>query len=97
MIDQIYRTKHFFCFYYTVSFSVPRNVRINSAQYFIKKLPHKKALPPVTFNHLSGIGYEDFMNLYKKCTAKPYSFFVIDTPLPSDNLSHFRKNLLERT
>ena len=25
------------------------------------------------------------MNRYKKCTAKPYSFLVIDTTLASDN------------
>ena len=36
------------------------------------------------------------MNLCKKCTAKPYSFLVIDATLASDNPSHFRENLLER-
>ena len=36
------------------------------------------------------------MNLYKKCTTKPYSFLVIDATLASHNLSCFRKNILER-
>ena len=36
------------------------------------------------------------MNLYKKCTGKPYSFLVTDTTLVSDNLLRFRKNILER-
>ena len=36
------------------------------------------------------------MNLYKKCTAKPWFFLVIDTTLTSDNLLRFRKNLMER-
>ena len=36
------------------------------------------------------------MNLYKKCTAEPYSFLAIDTTLASDNSLRFRKNLLER-
>ena len=36
------------------------------------------------------------MNTYKKCTAKPYSFSVIDTPLASDNAFCFRRKLLER-
>ena len=36
------------------------------------------------------------MNLYKKCTAKPKSFMVIDTTLTSDNPLRFRKNLVER-
>ena len=35
------------------------------------------------------------MNLYKKCTAKSYSFLVIVTTLASDNFSPFRKNFLE--
>ena len=35
------------------------------------------------------------MNLYKKSTAKPYSFLVIDTTFASQNSSLFRKNLLE--
>ena len=30
------------------------------------------------------IDFQDFMNLYKKCTAKSYSFWVIDTTFPSD-------------
>ena len=36
------------------------------------------------------------MNLYEKCTEKPYLILVIDTTLASDNLSRFRKNLVER-
>ena len=28
--------------------------------------------------HLSLITFQDFMNLYKKCTAKSYCFFVVD-------------------
>ena len=36
------------------------------------------------------------MNLYKKCTTKPYSFLVVDATLPSDNPLHFRNSLVER-
>ena len=36
------------------------------------------------------------MNLYKKCNTKSDSFLVINATLASDNLSRFRKNLLER-
>ena len=36
------------------------------------------------------------MNLYKKCTAKPYSFLVNDATLASDDLLRFRKNLFEK-
>ena len=41
--------------------------------------------------------FKDVMKLYKKCTTKPYSFFVNDTTLPSDNPLRFRCNLLGRT
>ena len=45
-------------------------------------------------NHLSDIDFQDFMNHYKRCTAKRYSFLVIAT-LASYNFSHFRNNLSE--
>ena len=35
------------------------------------------------------------MNIYKKCTAKPSSFLVLDATLASDALC-FRKNLLQK-
>ena len=41
-------------------------------------------------------GFQDFVNPYKNCTAKHYSFLVIDTTPASDNTLHFRKNLLGR-
>ena len=60
------------------------------------KIPNKRELQQIGFNHSKHIEFQDFMNLYKKCTAKSYSFLVIDTTLASDNSSRFRKNLLER-
>ena len=60
------------------------------------KIPNKKELQQISFNHSSDIDFQDFMNLYKKCTAKPYAFLVIDTTLTSGNSSRFRKNLIER-
>ena len=75
--------------------AAPKNRR-NSTHYFAMKIPNKRDLQQIAFNHSSDIDFQDFMNLYKKCTAKPYSFLVIDTTLASDNSSRFRKNLLER-
>ena len=60
------------------------------------KIPNKRELRQIAFNHSSDIDFQDFMNLHKKCTAKPYSFLVIDTTLASDNSLRLRKNLLER-
>ena len=42
------------------------------------KILNKLELQQIAFNHSSGIGYEDFMNLCKKCTTQPYSLLVID-------------------
>ena len=58
-------------------------------------IPDKRQLQQIAFNHSSDIDFNVFMNLYKKFTAKPYSFLVVDATLASDNLSQFRKNLLE--
>ena len=77
-------------------FPVPKNVRLNSTHYFVIKIPNKRDFQQVVFNHSSDTDFQNVMNLYKNCTAKPYSFLVIDITLASDNSSHFRKNFLER-
>ena len=78
-------------------FALPKNIRLNSTHYFIMKIPNKGELHQIASNHTSDIDFKDFMNFYKKCTAKPYSFLVIDATLASDNPSRLRKDLLERT
>ena len=60
------------------------------------KIANKHEPQQIAFNHSSDIDFKGFMNLYKKYTAKPYSFLVIDATLASDNPLRFRKNLLER-
>ena len=55
------------------------------------KITNKRELQQIAFNHSSDIDFQDFMNLYKKCTAKPYSFLVIDITPASDNSLRFRK------
>ena len=77
-------------------FAVPKNIRLNSTYNFIMKIPNKRKLPQIAYNLSSNIKFKDFVNPYKKCTAQPCSFLVIDATIASDNLSRFRKNLLER-
>ena len=60
------------------------------------KILNKWELQQIAFNHSSNIDFKEFMNLYKKWTAKPYSFLVTDATLATDTLSGFRKNLLEK-
>ena len=77
-------------------FAVPKNIRLNVTHYFIINIPNKQELQQTGFNHSKDIDFKEFMNVYKKYTAKPHSFLVIDAILASDNPSRFRKNLLER-
>ena len=66
-------------------FKVPKDVRLNSTHFFLMKIPNKRELQQTVLNHSSDIDFKDFMNIYKKCTAEPYSFLVNDTTLPSDD------------
>ena len=77
-------------------FAVLKSIRLNSEHYFIMKNPNKLERQQIAFHHSSDIDFKDFINFYKKCTAKSFLFLVIDTILASDNSSGFRKNLLER-
>ena len=74
-------------------FKVPKDVRNNSTHFFIMKIPNKRELMQIAINHSPDINTKDFIEIYRKCTDKPYSFLVIDTTLPSNNLLRFRKNL----
>ena len=76
-------------------FVVPKNIRLNSTHYFVIKVPSKRGLQQIWFNHFSDIDLQDFMNLYRKSTAEPISFSVIDTTVATDNPLRFRNNLVE--
>ena len=50
-------------------------------------IPNKSELQQIVYNHSPAIDFKkDFMNLYKKCTAK----------CTSDNPLGFRMNILEK-
>ena len=55
-------------------FAVPKNIRLNSTSYFIMKISNTGELQQIVSNDSPDIHFKDFMNLYKKCTAKPYFF-----------------------
>ena len=74
-------------------FKVPKDVRLNTSHFCIAKIPNKRELQQIAINHSSDINTKDFANIYRKCTAEPYSFLVNDTTLASDNPLRFRKNL----
>ena len=76
-------------------FKVPEDVRLNSTHFVIMNIPNKRELQQTALNHSSDIDFKDFMKIFKKFTAEPYSLLVNDATLPSDDPLRFRKNLLE--
>ena len=77
--------------------SLPKDIRLNSTHYFVMKIPNKRELQQIAFNHLSDIYFQDFTNLFKECNSKSFPLLVINTTLLSDNSSRFKSNLLEKT
>ena len=72
-------------------FAVPKDITLNSTQYFIMKTLNKQELKQIASHNSSDTDFQKFVNLYEKCTEKPYSFLVIDT-----NLAQITLHVLER-
>ena len=39
-------------------FSLPKNIRLNSTHFFVMKIPNKRGLQQIAFNHLSDISFK---------------------------------------
>ena len=74
-------------------FKVPEDVRLNTTNVFIPKIPNKIDFQQIVLNYLSDISTKDSIKIHKECTAEPYFFLVNDTTLASDNPLKFRKSL----
>ena len=66
---------------------VPKDVRLNTAHFFITKIPNKRELQQIALNHSSDISTKDVMIYAKNILLNhiPYSFLVNGTMLASDN------------
>ena len=73
-------------------FKVPKDVEPNSTHFFIMIISNKRELRQIALNHSPDINSKDFIKIYKKYTAEPYSFLVNDAMLASDNPLSFRKS-----
>ena len=58
-------------------FPVPKNLRLNSAHYFVMKIPSKRELQQIVFNHSSGIDFQNFINLYKSVPRNHILFWLL--------------------
>ena len=76
-------------------FKVPKEIRLNTTHFVIKKIPNKRELQQIVLNHSLDIDFKRFMKIYKRYTVEPYSFLFNDTTLSSNNPLRFRKNLSE--
>ena len=47
-------------------FKVPKDVRLNTTQFFITKILNKRELRQIAINHSSDISAKDFVNIYRK-------------------------------
>ena len=47
-------------------FKVPKDVRLNTTNFFIAKIPNRKELQQIAINHSSDINTKDFVNIYRK-------------------------------
>ena len=76
-------------------FRVPKDFWLNTTRFCIAEIPNKMELQQISINHSSDIKTGNFINIYRECTAEPYSFLVNDTTLASDNPLRFRKILFK--
>ena len=56
-----------------------KTIKLNVTHCFIIKIPNKRELQQMALNHLSDIGFEDFMKLCKDYTKEQYLFSVNNT------------------
>ena len=56
------------------------------------KIPNKRELQEIAFDHSSDILFQDFTNLYKRSTVELYSFLVINAILSSDKFLALQKD-----
>ena len=57
-------------------YKVPKDVRLNTTDVFIAKIPNRRELREIAINHSSDINTKNFTNICRKCTVEPYSFLV---------------------
>ena len=76
-------------------FNVLKDIRLNTTHFIIAKILNKRELQQIPINNSADKKTGDFINIYRECTVKPYSFLVNDTTLASDNSLRLRKILFK--
>ena len=55
-------------------FSIPKDIRLNSAHYLIMKINNNRELQNTAINHSADIDYKDFVKIYRECTKNRILF-----------------------
>ena len=58
-------------------FKVQKDVRLNSTYIFIMKILNKRELQQIALNHLSDIGFKDFMKIYENALQNHTLFWLM--------------------
>ena len=58
-------------------FKVLKDVRLNFTHFFIMKIPNKRELQQIVFNHSSDINFKDFINIYKNVLLNHIFFWLM--------------------
>ena len=74
-------------------FRILKDVRLNWTHYLLVKINNRIELQNIARDHSAEIDFEDFVEIYRKCTES-FHFLAIDTTLPARNSLRFTKNLL---
>ena len=88
------KINYFTCFYPSVLFFVPKDVRLNSTHYLIMKINNRREFQNIALNHSADIDYKNFVKICREYTKEPFNFLTNDTTLPASDPLRFRKNLL---
>ena len=69
---------------------VPKNIRLNTTNYLMKKIANTRKLQQIAFDHLSDRKFDDLIKIYEKGTNESSSFYCDAKPV---NPSRFISNI----
>ena len=59
------------------------------------KINNLRELQNIAINHSADIDYDNFLEIYIKCTREPFNFLTIDATIPASDPLRFRKNMFD--
>ena len=82
------------CFLVQSWVGLPRVVRLNATHFIVYKMGDKKQLKQIYEHFDNTVEEDEFVDMYKYATSKPYGFLYIDTD-PKEECMRFRSGFNE--